>query len=184
MNTYQILINTIIISIPEEFFVTMLILFLLGRSDYFNKRKFKKNMPKIIIFSVLPIAIISNVILLQFNIPDGINLLINFILYSISAIILNKPKKVKQYIMTIVLSCSGILIFMIIEMITVIIITYGFHMSISQFNKSPFINFIAVIPERIIEYGFLTFIFIKVNSLKPNINVFKLIFKNKFLLLI
>lgn len=176
----QVILNIILTSIPEEIFITLFILILLGRYDYLDKDRWKDNVPKILLISVFPIAIISNINLEIIKISANMNLLINIVLFTIAISILHlhKIKNIKQILKVLLITMVGLMLFMLSEIITIVIVTYGLHASIESFNQSAILNFILFIPERLIQYGFLLYVIIKKNSLKQVI-VSKLIIRNK-----
>ncbi|WP_297419006.1 hypothetical protein [Clostridium sp.] len=189
MGIRDIILNFLAISIPEEFAMASIILILLKRFDCFEKENFFKSMIEIFLKFVIPIGIISNVMLLIFKISANINLLISMVTISISILILNldiikKSKNKKFAIIKIILfSILGMIIFTLTEIITLIICKYGFHTSIDDIiNKTVLLNFVITIPERIIQYGIVSFFIIKSNSLYPKLKMIDVVLKNRLLL--
>lgn len=90
MNNQQIILNFLMLSVPEEFVMASIILILLKRFDYFNKENFSYNILKIFFIFVLPIAVISNLSLFKIKMASNVNILINIALMIISVLILNK----------------------------------------------------------------------------------------------
>lgn len=180
MSILQVIINILIVSIPEEFFITMLVLFLLGRWELWSKEFVKENIKKIMFISVLPIAIITNLLKFLTPISDNIQLIISITVFAITIICLLQINKKREYIKIFGFVILALAIFMTTELITIFIATYGLKINILIFNKNPFFNFLIVIPERIMQYGFLLYIFLKKNSIMQ-INVSKIIIQNKLL---
>lgn len=180
MDIQNTIINTLIVSIPEEFFIAVLILILLGRWDFLenlDKIKLRGNLFKIMIISAIPMAIISDTIK-YLKVDDTISLFTGIILTSISIIILTEEKKIKIMFKILLITFLGFVIFCMTELFTLFISRYGLHINLDYINSYPMINFIMLIPERILQYGFLFIIYLKANSLSK-INLFELIFKNR-----
>lgn len=180
MSLQQSVINTLIVSMPEEFFITMIVLILLGRYDYISKEIWKCNLFKVMIVSVIPLSIIFN--LLKYCLPNHSNILvvINILLLSISISILYRIKNKKEYFKVLMFTALGFLIFMITQLITIFMVMYILKMSPNSFNQSAIINFIIVLPERVLQYLMLSLIFLKQNGL-TKVNLSKIILENSVL---
>lgn len=183
MNVYEQIINTFIISVPEEFFITILILILLGRYDYLDKENWKQNIVKILLISVIPMAGFLNVcqytyMTLNVTWVGSLKDVLGIIIMAIAIKILCKDIKISKVLgMTLI----AFVIFAVIQISLLSIIVYGLRTGISYFNQSPFLNFIITIPERLVQYGIIGFVIIKKNSLSPNVNLLKHMLKNKIL---
>lgn len=180
MDLQQSILNTLIVSMPEEIFITMIVLILLGRYDYISKEIWKRNLFKIIIVSAIPLSIIFN--LLKYSFPNHSNILvvINILLLSISISILYGIKNKKEYFKILMFTALGFLIFMVTQLITIFIVMYILKMSPNSFNQSAIINFIIVLPERVLQYLMLSLIFLKQNGL-TKVNLSKIILENSVL---
>jgi hypothetical protein len=163
----------------------MLILILLGKYKYLSKENWKENLLKIMIISVIPMAIFSNFIIylgttLNSNFIEGIKPIIGVTLTGLTIVGICGIKTKKELGKILLFTLVAFVLFFASEMITFMIVILGLHSDISKLNLTPFLNFVMFIPERLFQYGFLTYVVIKKNSL-TQISLAKLVFKNKLL---
>jgi hypothetical protein len=147
MSLHEVIINFFTLSIPEEFAMCSMILLLLKRFDYFEKGYCKDNIIKIFCYFVIPIGIISDTMLFILKVSASTNMLINMILIVISILVLNldKIKSSKNskilIIKTVLFSILGIILFSMTEVITAIMVKYGFHTELENIiNKTVYMN--------------------------------------------
>jgi hypothetical protein len=177
MEIINLLLNIILVSIPEEFIMTMIMLVVLRQWQFLSKEFWKINFIKIMITSVLPIAIITNITKFIVKIDSGTQLLMSTILFIITISILINIKTIKQFFKTCGFIIISIALFILSELITAFICKYGLKIDIVSINLNPYLIFSIAIPERIIQYGCILFIFIKKNSL-VQINLLNMIKQN------
>lgn len=179
MNISQSVLNALIVSMPEEFFITIITLILLGRYDYISKENWKRNFFKVMTMSVIPLSLTFNILKYYLS-NDNVLVIINILLLSISISILYNIKNRKEYFKILMFSSLGFLIFMITQLITVFMVMYILKISSNSFNQSAIINFIIVLPERVLQYLMLSLIFLKQNGL-TKVNLSKIILENSVL---
>jgi hypothetical protein len=181
------ILNTLAISIPEEFFITYIILFFLKIFRITNHQyldihdNFKKNILQVFIKSVLPIAVISN-LLLFFKVDASLVSMICLIMFPLSIICLlsNKIKSYKYILIFIVslicLSLEAALQTICYKTLFTITIT-DFNYFFSSENK----KIVLTLLPHFIEYIFLIVAFIKSN-LVIKTNIIQEFYRNKILL--
>jgi hypothetical protein len=162
----QTLINTLINSIPEEIFITMIILKYLKVYGYYTKERLKENLTKVLLVSVIPMAILSNTLTyaattLHIETLESIKPIIGILVTALTIVKLSN-KKFKTALWTTV---KGFAFFMLTEMITFLIAKYGLQIDLNTLNESAYFNFILFFPERFVQYGILIFTFKKQNSM-------------------
>lgn len=179
MNVGQTILNGILVSLPEEIFITYIILLLLGRYDFFAKEKYKKSFIKVMSVTTIPMAVVSN-LMKMFIKDENIILLVCIILFSLLISVLHKITSLKQYPKVLLYTFIAYVIFMITELITVFIAIYTLGLTPSDFNHSAIQNFVIAVPERLMQYGFLIFVFLKKNG-ASQVNISNIIEENKTL---
>jgi hypothetical protein len=180
MNIRDLILNILMVSIPEEYIITMCILLLLRQWQYISKEFWKENLIKVMLTAVIPIAIITNISKFIITINASNQMLMSIILFIAAIILLVKINNLKQFFQICGFTIMGTALFILAELFTLFICKYGLNIDIMTCNTNPFYNFIIVIPERIIEYGVLLFVYFKKNSL-VQINISEIINQNKLL---
>lgn len=180
MSITDLILNILIVSIPEEFIMTMCILIVLRQWQFLSKFFWQQNMIRVMIISVIPIAIITNILKFVIKIDDGSQLLISTTLFIIAVSILINVKTIKQFLKVCGFSLIGIALFILTELITAFILKYGLKIDMAHIPLDPLLIFLVAIPERILQYGVLLYIYIRQNSL-IQINIINMIKQNKLL---
>lgn len=185
MSLTQQIINALIVSVPEEFFIAVLILVILKKSSFLTKEHWKENLFRIMVISVIPMAIVSNAIdyvahNLHIESLQAIKPLIGILGTAVTIMGICGVKSKKEFFKIILFTFIGFILFILTELITAVVIKYGLQDGLIELNKSPYLNFVMFIPERLAQYGFITYIFLKKNGLSQ-INISKVILQNKLL---
>lgn len=171
---YKIVLNTLFVSIPEEFYMVMFTLILLGEFNYWlDKEDFNQKKPNQLFYiwdfqrlliPTLISALLSNILRYTGinNIIQGlVTLLTMFILIVLTNDIFNDANALKwigkafMFFMIIVLSV------IIIEMSYTPLILIATGKAIDEINNNVFLNFLCVLPSRLIEYAILIFFVLK-----------------------
>lgn len=158
----------------------MCILLLLGQWQYISKEFWKENIIKLMFTAVIPIAIITNITKFIIKINSANQMLMSIALLMIATILLIKIKNIKQLLKACGSVLVGMAIFTIFELFTLCICKYTLKIDIMTSNLNPLNNFLIVMPERVLQYGILLFIYFKKNAL-VQINLLKTINQNKTL---
>jgi hypothetical protein len=157
----------------------MLSLNMLGKNKFWAKEYWKYNLFKVMFFSVIPLAIVVGIIdYLHIQILIDFKIIIGSILTGLSIALICDAKAIKDFGKIMFLGTVGFLTFIFIDLINAIIIVYGAKVNIVEFNTSPYLNFFIGTPERIVQYCFLIYVFIKKNCLSQ-VDFNKLLSQNK-----
>lgn len=144
---FYLMSNTLLVSIPEESFLTALYLLLLKR---FDALEFDKNNLKRFLAAVLIPAVLSNVIR-QFSI-DGNGVLPIFVLsIYVTAILIYKMYSLKKLFAAFVSILISVVVWMVIEFTYVPYLFHLLNVTVEEVNSSVLNNFLLSLPERIIE---------------------------------
>jgi len=178
------LLNMILVSIPEELFLTVMTLIFLKRFDMLDIRMWRYNLKWIMIPIVL-MGLNINIMRYILHYPKVIVSLSSLIIFSISITYVirknsfdfNKRTYGKIFI-AIFLSFS---VFSLLEGVTCPIILYLMNKSIEFFNNNILWNFVLSLPSRIFGFILIGLLVVRHNNV-INIKIFETISKNKFML--
>lgn len=170
LSFYEILINIIIVSIPEVIFLAYIILIIMERYDYVDKYNFKESFKKIMLIVVIPYALLSSFTLHVLDLSLYIRVGINIGLISLLVTILLWSKSIFKIIIA---SMIGLAIIIFVELLTGLIINYGFNINGSALNVSPWSNFVLTLPVRVIQFGLIYMLYLKKNAI-VSINLYSI----------
>jgi hypothetical protein len=163
-NIINVLFNTLLVSVPEEFIWSVLSLIFLKRFDLLDWRRWKYNLKQLMI-PVLPTALMINILRYIIVVPKPIMTLLNVILINILMIIMLKHnKKVEDkflIIKSVLFNLLSLFLMMLIEYIYVPTILFLIKKSILEINNNITLNFLLSIPTRILQIIMVVFILIK-----------------------
>ncbi|MDP4180127.1 MAG: hypothetical protein Q8942_03440 [Bacillota bacterium] len=180
----DIILNTLFLSIPEEFFVVMFTLILIGEFDYWREEECRKVFDGWDYFRVfLPVilgALISNI--LRFLNVDTYMVSILTISSIFVSIILTGDiwgdstalKWIKKAFVFLMLAS---LITITVESSYAPFIIYGSGISLKELNDNVLMNFLSSLPTRVIQYSILAFLFAKKRTLLQG-KILKTIFES------
>ena len=169
------ILNSIIISIPEETFIIYLSLLILGKSELI---KLKSGNLLRFLACVIPAALISNLLrdflplIKDYLMPVGIVVIFLLIVFIYR---LNEAKDILRALVSTVLS---FIIMMIFQLAYVPLITFGTGISLDDLNRSLVLLFFWTLPERAMELSFLILLTVRKN-MAARINIFSILSKNK-----
>lgn len=186
----NVLGNIICVSIPEEFFISFLILYLvkifrIQNHDFFDiNNDFRKKLVKLMLISVIPLAVISNLLFFT-SVNSNISGLIGIVLTTLSIIIYLKIdiKKYTKIIFIFLVCILTFAIFMVIEECTMKLVFYVTKIPREYFLQTFGLRFLLTLFERVIEYVFVVFVLFNKNCLVKT-NIIKTVMKSKWLFLI
>lgn len=173
----KILLNTILVSIPEEIYLVMLTLILIGEFDYWMEDECKKlinrwDYPRILI-PVLPVALLSNVARytgINMTMASIACLVVFYILIVLTNDILNDAKPLKwmgKALISLMITQFTIGISELIYLPSVLYIT---NKTLTQINNDLLLNFLASLPSRLIQFTALAYLISRKRTLlKGNI---------------
>lgn len=162
MTITDIILNMIIVSIPEELFMVLMALVIMGRYDFFDKYTVKKMFKKVLFIAVIPSVLFFTFTLFKLNINIYLRLFINLIAFTISIMILTKEKKILRLFAATTISYFLIIIF---EFLTGTLFIYVFKVNNYSGGTSALTNFAMSLPSRILQYGFLYITYLNKNSI-------------------
>lgn len=182
-NVINALLNMILVSIPEELFLTMMTLIFLKRFDLLDVRMWKHNI-KWIMIPALPIALMINLFRYIVIIPKPLMTIINLIIFYLLLIYIIKKTSfnfiIKDYTKILVSFSLSFIIWGILESITCPLILYLMNKPIEFFNNNFLWNLMFSIPSRIFGYILIIYLVIRHNNI-IKIKLFEVIFKNNFM---
>ena len=181
-NIISAILNMIFVSIPEESVWLLIVLILLKRFDLLDKYMWKQNI-KLIMFPIILTALSINI----FRYLIVINPLIRFVVFmlvlSISTIYIVKKSSFIEinhlYIKTISFVILGMLIITLSEFLYIPIMLHIIQKPISFINSNILYNFLASIPQRILQIMFICVLYKKYTY--SEIKLFSHIFKTKII---
>ena len=167
---YKVLLNTLLVSIPEEIYLVMFTLILIGEFDYWKEEECKKiinrwDYSRILIPSVT-VAFILNIIKYTNSetfISSLICLLVFFGLIAITNDILNDARPFKWLTKAFVFLIIGQITIGLTELLYVPFVVYATGRAVSEINNDILLNFLLSLPSRLIQYTILA---ILVNRLR------------------
>lgn len=159
MISIEVVLNTILISIPEAFLSVCISLIFLRRKDFFSRKLIKDNMVKITLFVVIPLTLFS-VILYNVNMGLYLRMTMNilcltFLIYISLGYLqtIGSIKKNTVNLLKVLLASSmPILLLYISEVILILLLQYLFNFDMSLIKSSVLINLIFSLPIRIITF--------------------------------
>lgn len=184
-NILSAVLNTVFVSIPEEFVWVVLTLILLKRFDLLDIHRWKENI-KWILIPVIPTVIVTNV-LKYFNLPRVAWFVsCSIIIYTLLIYIVKKTDTEECFSSSLkVIICSFIasFIIMITESIYCPIVLSILDTSISEVNSNIVLNVILSSPSRLFQGLLIVYILHRRNTV-AQLPLFKTIINDKVLLLI
>lgn len=186
----NIILHTLFVSIPEEFFWVVFVYLLVGEFDYLKYNSTIKfiqswDYPRVI-YPVIITALLSNIV--RFSGIDSefaslVTILSVFVLIVLFGDIGNNAAALKWIGKIFIFVLLTLLLIFVLEFSYMPFILYGTGMTIKQLYNSIVLTILISIPERIVEYSILIFLISNINMINK-FNIFKVIFKNKILSLI
>lgn len=187
-NVFNFIGNVLLVSIPEEFFIAFLILYLVKtfrimNHDFFDTTdNFKGKVLRLLYISVIPMSLFSNILgLLHIN--ELAKLFICTIGIAITIMIYLKTNIINKNLIIFLVTVLSITLFVVLETITFLVVNKITGVSLEYFQQTCLLSFIGTLFERVIQYSFIIFTLIYKNSI-TQINILTSILKTKKLLII
>lgn len=168
----KVIMNTLLVSIPEEIFVVLFTYILMGEFDQWNdkdcKKLFQSGDYARILVPAITTALISNI--LRYNsAPSGIITLVmlNTIILGIVVMgdIYNNARAVKWILEVTLYVLFAVIVIAVIEFMYIPFFVYGIDKPLAEINNSIWNNFLLSAPGTIIEYIILAFLVARKRSL-------------------
>lgn len=174
MSLDEIIINMIIVSVPEEFLMVLITLILMRRYDFIDRYNIENNLKKIMFIAVIPCVILFSYTLYGLELNFYLKMIINAMVFYVLMLLLLKSK---EWLKLALFSMLSMFIVIILELTVNLILVYVFNLNTSVLNISPWINFIVVLPVRIIQFSIIYMIYLKKNAL-VNISILNIWMEN------
>jgi hypothetical protein len=172
-----LLINTIVVSIPEEAFLVILTLILMRRFDLLEFKK--ANILKILLV-VIPIAFVSNILRGLVGFDMSFVSVVGFGGIFILVVLVYRLHKVSNILKAFLSVTISFIVGMAIQLLYVPFIIYGTSVTMEELNQVGTASFIVSIIDRVAHISILCFLFLKKRSF-IKLNFFKVITRNKIL---
>lgn len=186
----KIVLNTLLVSIPEEFYLVMFVLILAGEFDYWEQDEYKKLFYKWdyvrVFVPTVVVALLSNIFrYLGFNLDyfSLIPILVLFVLIILTNDVFGDASAIKWIGKAFIFLILAIITILISELIYAPFILYASELSVNQLNNNIALNFCISIPSRIIQYSILVFLVLRKKTILKA-NVLKPIFESRVLTVI
>jgi hypothetical protein len=159
---YKIILNTVLVSIPEEIYLVMLTLILIGEFDYWKEEECRKIINKwdysrILIPSVIT-ALLLNILQYTNNetfLTSTFCLLIFYGLIAITNDILNDARPLKWLAKAFVFLIAGQISLGLTEIIYVPFVLNATGKTVAEINNNILLNFLFSLPSRLIQYSII-----------------------------
>ena len=161
----KIILNTLLVSIPEEFFLVMFTLILVGEFEIWKEPECKKLIHKYdyerILIPTIVSALLSNVLRysgLNYDATSVITILAVFILMIITNDIFGDASALKWIGKCFVFLILACIIVGISEFLYVPLVVYGTGKPIQEINQNIIVNFLVSLPSRMLQYIILIYL--------------------------
>jgi len=161
------LLNFILVSVPEELFLTVMTLIFLKRFDMLDIRMWRHNL-KWIMIPVIPVAVLINLFRYIVTIPKPTATIIDGIIFYILILLIIKKNSYnfnsKDFLRILLCIALSLIILGILENSTYPVIMFLIDKPFEYFKNNILWNFLLVFPSRIFEYIILFYLIVKQNS--------------------
>lgn len=187
---YKVLLNTLLVSIPEEIYLVMLTLILIGEFDYWKEDECKKIINKWDYSRILVPSVIVGLLLNIFKyagndsiISSAICFFVFYILIAITNDILNDARPFKWLAKAFIFLVVGQISIGLTEIIYVPFVLNATGRTLTEINNNILLNFLISLPSRLIQYTFLA-ILVNRKRKRDKGSFFTYLVSNQVLLLI
>lgn len=186
----KIVLNTLFVSIPEELFLVMFTLILIGEFDYWKEEECKKLIHRWdysrILIPTLAAALLSNILRYTFvdiDISSPVTILTVFVLIVLTNDIFGDASALKWMAKAFVFLVVACIVVGLSEFVYVPFILYSTGKTLEKINSDIFMNVLVSLPSRIIQYSILLYFVSQKRTLLKG-NVLKYIVESPILALI
>jgi len=161
----KILLKTLLVSIPEEFFLVMFTLILVGEFEYWKEPECKRLINRFdyvrVFLPTIVAALLSN-ILRYMDLKSGFFQFIPFIILYIIIVFTNDifrdASALKWMVKTFMYMLLGFLIIGLSEFIYVPFVLYGADLTIDKISNNFLLCFVFSLPSRLLQYSLLLYL--------------------------
>jgi len=161
----KIIINTIFVSIPEELYLVMFTLIMVGEFEYWKEPECKRLINRFdyvrVFLPTIVGALVSN-ILINLGLRNGLNQLIipatMYIIIIFTNDIFGDASAVKWMVKALIFFMTAYLSIGIFEFAYIPLLLYGTGMTMDQIRDNLLIYFIVSLPARVFQFSLLSFL--------------------------
>lgn len=183
----NIILNTIFVSIPEEFFWVMFIYIMMGEFDHWkdpanNKFFYKEDYVRVFV-PVITASILSNILRysgVDNNIVSLVTIFVLFFSIVLFGDIFNNSGALKWIGKVFLFLVLGLAVIFLCESLYIPLILYGTGIELRDLNNDVLKNVLVSLPSRLLQYLILIFIVARKRSLGV-IDIKKLLIDNKWI---
>lgn len=161
----KIIINTLLVSIPEELYMVMFTLIMVGEFEYWKEPECKRLINRFdyvrVFLPTIVGALISNIIInvgLNYGVYHFITPLVIYIFIVLTNDVLGDASAVKWMFKALIFFMIAYLSIGIFEIAYIPLILYGTGMTMSNISDNLLIYFIISLPTRVFQFSLLSFI--------------------------
>ena len=158
----KILINTIIVSIPEELYAVMFTLIMVGEFEYWKEPECKRLINRFdyvrVFLPTIAGALLSNILIntgINFGFFRFLSPIVTFIIIVLTNDIFGDASAIKWMIKAFIFFLMGFLSIGISELSYIPLILYGTDMTMSEFKNNFLLYFLLSLPARFLQYSLL-----------------------------
>lgn len=186
----KIIINSLFVSVPEELYLVMFTLIMVGEFEYWKEPECKRLINRFdyvrVFLPTIVGALLSNILIntgLNTGLFQLVTPLLIYILIVITNDIFGDASAVKWIVKSFIFYMIGFLSIGIFELLYIPLILYGTGMTISQFDNSFLLYFLLSLPSRFLQYSLLLYLISRRRTLLKG-RLIKNILSNRVLLVI
>jgi hypothetical protein len=185
----HVIANIIFCSIPEEIFLVMFPLILLGQFDFLESKTDGENRFKRIDifrvgFIVLFIAILSNIMKFYLAMDPTLgSFMLMFLLFLLIVIVYRLYYSVKEILKAFIFSVITFIILLVTEMLYIPIVLSSIDKTIKEINDSILMNFTIALPARMIHFSIIAYLLKKKVSF-TKVKLFKAVIQSRTLIIL
>lgn len=183
----KMILNTVLISIPEELYLLMFTLIMMGEFDYWKEAECKKlinswDYPRILI-PTIPVALLSNILRysgMDFPMFFFLPIIVFYVLIVLTNDVLKDANALEWMGRALVFLVIAIITLGMAEFACIPLVVYGMGRSLEEVNNDILLNFLISLPVKVIQASILLYLISRKRTLLRG-NIIKYISRNPFL---
>lgn len=161
VNLIALIFNTVFVSIPEEIFLIVFALILMGKHEYLSFKS--ANIEKVLSASIIG-AIFSLIVKIYIpQVTDYLFFIAIFVMTGVM-ILIYRIFKMEEILKSLLCMSISFVVFAIFQTSYIPLLMYGTNLSISEMSQPGLYQFLWSLPERAMEYTLLACLLLKKNS--------------------
>lgn len=174
-NIFNAILNSVIVSIPEETFVIYFVLLILGRTEFIKLKA--NNLPRFIA-CLIPAAFVPNFLRMLLPQVKDYMMLIGIVFIFTLIVLIYRITDIKEILRILIGTTLSIITVLIAQLTYAPLIMFGTGVDVNDVNNTPVLLFIWTLPERALEFSILLLVTLK-KGMTAKINIFTVLSKNK-----